>query len=563
MDVKTQKKLDHLEETKHLIREAIEEKGQTVMDSDSFRSYADKIASIETGADVSVVTATAPHVLAGDVFVDAQGNPVEGTMPNRGNVRKQLDTAQASFVLSAGYYTGGNVYLLNDIKDATPTKEEQIIRPDSGKVLSQVTVAPIPDQYQDVTPVTATAEDVRAGKVIVDAQGNEVVGTLVVEQKAPDVIWVGKDSVANALVGTGVVRYVTFMNDDGTVTYGQKSVLVGTDCIEPVAGGYMDAPTKESTAEHTFTFSGGWATEPNGGKDSNALKNVTEDRTVYANFIAAVRYYTVTFYDDNGTTVLNTQSIAYGAKPSYTPSKTGYKFTGWVPEITEVTEDQSYTATWAKQESLTDYTWAQIAAMSVEEVRAKFALGSKKGNALLVGFEHDDLADGSGKAKMSFIHNGMNGSFQANALPDYYNNDWYAIQRVINNPSTWFSDYSELSAYIKPVKKKYVSSGSMSAGNAVISTIQQSLWFPSASEMGYIVNSSTVPDEGEAYEFFNPVSYGNKISYPGFSAYASFALGDRYLRTSTKNAGNIYLASGSATTFVKGTWIYPMPGFCI
>lgn len=43
MDIQTQKKLDYLEETKQLLREAIEEMGQTVTDTDPFRSYAEKI----------------------------------------------------------------------------------------------------------------------------------------------------------------------------------------------------------------------------------------------------------------------------------------------------------------------------------------------------------------------------------------------------------------------------------------------------------------------------------------------------------------------------------------
>lgn len=43
MNVTTEKKLNHLAETKDLIRAAIEANGQTVEDSDTFRSYADKI----------------------------------------------------------------------------------------------------------------------------------------------------------------------------------------------------------------------------------------------------------------------------------------------------------------------------------------------------------------------------------------------------------------------------------------------------------------------------------------------------------------------------------------
>ncbi len=50
MEIKTNTKLEYLAETKGLIREAIEAKGQTVADTDTFRSYAAKINSIEVSA---------------------------------------------------------------------------------------------------------------------------------------------------------------------------------------------------------------------------------------------------------------------------------------------------------------------------------------------------------------------------------------------------------------------------------------------------------------------------------------------------------------------------------
>ena len=39
-----------------------------------------RIAAIQTGPDVSGVTATASDVISGKVFVDAKGNPVTGTL---------------------------------------------------------------------------------------------------------------------------------------------------------------------------------------------------------------------------------------------------------------------------------------------------------------------------------------------------------------------------------------------------------------------------------------------------------------------------------------------------
>jgi hypothetical protein len=49
MDIALGKKLNYLSETKSLIKAALIEKGQAVSDTDTFRSYADKVLAIETG----------------------------------------------------------------------------------------------------------------------------------------------------------------------------------------------------------------------------------------------------------------------------------------------------------------------------------------------------------------------------------------------------------------------------------------------------------------------------------------------------------------------------------
>lgn len=67
--------------------------------------------------DVSGVTTTAPHVLDGDKFVDAEGTLVEGTMPNNGAVEETIDgLTTTSVVIAAGYTSGGTVSLTNAIE---------------------------------------------------------------------------------------------------------------------------------------------------------------------------------------------------------------------------------------------------------------------------------------------------------------------------------------------------------------------------------------------------------------------------------------------------------------
>lgn len=154
------------------------------------------------------------------------------------------------------------------------------------------------------------------------------------------------------------VRYVTFMSHDGTVELGKKAVAVGDDCADPIDRGIFSTPTKESTAQYNYTHVG-WATTPNGALDSDALKAVTEDRTVYANFAAVVRYYTISYYD--GDTLLKTESLAYGAMPSYKPTKDGYDFVAWEPAVSSVVGEASYIATWKVKASFETSTWTEIA----------------------------------------------------------------------------------------------------------------------------------------------------------------------------------------------------------
>lgn len=140
------------------------------------------------------------------------------------------------------------------------------------------------------------------------------------------------------------VRYVTFRNE-ATGEEFVKPVATGDDCVDVVAKGLWAKPTKPSDAQYDYTYYG-WGASDGGAADSTILQNITEDKTVYAIFTKTVRIYTITWLDDDGTTVLKTESLAYGAMPSYEPTKDNYTFKGWTPAITAVTGDASYTASW-------------------------------------------------------------------------------------------------------------------------------------------------------------------------------------------------------------------------
>lgn len=129
--------------------------------------------------DVSSVTAEAADVLTGKVYVTAEGEIVAGTMSNNGAVSKTLDVTTITYTIPKGYHNGdGKVTIVLEEKTVTPTKSAQTISPTAGKVLSKVTVDPIPDNFIDTTDADAVAANILDGKTAY-ISGVKVEGTMV------------------------------------------------------------------------------------------------------------------------------------------------------------------------------------------------------------------------------------------------------------------------------------------------------------------------------------------------------------------------------------------------
>ena len=129
---------------------------------------------------------------------------------------------------------------------------------------------------------------------------------------------------------------VIWKDEDGTVLKTDENVEYGTT---PSYSG--ETPVKASDAQYTYTFTG-WTPE---------VKAVTGDVTYTAVYSASARNYTVTW--KNGDEVIKTDTVAYGTVPAYDGAdpvkadddKYTYTFSGWTPEITAVTGNAEYTAT--------------------------------------------------------------------------------------------------------------------------------------------------------------------------------------------------------------------------
>ncbi len=199
--------------------------------------------------------------------------------------------------------------------------------------------------------------------------------TLIPENIAKDVNIAGVIGTHEGGGGDVPAGYVTvtFMNG-GDVLF-SRMVLAGDDCPDPYVQSRIELPTKESTAQYTYTFNG-WATADGGSADSTVLKNITEDKTLYAAFNANLVYFTVNFYD--GDTLLKTEQVAYGNSSTYQYVKPGYEFKGWTPTPTNVTANMDCYGEWEESLEITD-SWDEIIAAAEDGTYAtKYKIGQYK-----------------------------------------------------------------------------------------------------------------------------------------------------------------------------------------
>lgn len=71
------------------------------------------------GADTSIVTALAEDVLSQKVIVDAEGNPLTGTMPNNGAVSPSALNCGGSYTIPKGYHNGNGKVTANSLASQT------------------------------------------------------------------------------------------------------------------------------------------------------------------------------------------------------------------------------------------------------------------------------------------------------------------------------------------------------------------------------------------------------------------------------------------------------------
>ena len=143
---------------------------------------------------------------------------------------------------------GGGDYTLQ-VKEVTPTKNQQSITPDSGYYgMSAVTVKAIPEAYQDVSSVSAGAEHVLTGKIIVAADGTVTPGEMInngAVDKTLDVTTITYTIPKGYHSGSGKVQIV-LETKTVTPTTSQQNItpssgkVLSEVIVEPIPSKYKD-----------------------------------------------------------------------------------------------------------------------------------------------------------------------------------------------------------------------------------------------------------------------------------------------------------------------------------
>jgi hypothetical protein len=395
-----------------------------------------------------------------------------------------------------------------------------------------------------------------------------------------------------------------FWNDD--TVYLTEWVLDGTTVVAPkdYFEDYVD-PIRESTAQYDYHFSK-W--------DGDFDTAMTIAREFYAIYYSTTRRYNVYFYNDNQL-LYTVEDVPYGSSTSYvgaTPTKLGvedpdeYVFKGWMPLPESITgetkcyalfkftgylfgklgktdgEDYGYGTIDNPNWTAINAHWNVISediaaykngALSEDDFIDRYPIGGRMlvpinladsstyADIEIIGRNHDNLADNSGKASLTFfcadlpqVLNRMNadstnaGGYELSEMREFLNGELFeAIP-------------SELQSVIKPVYK--ISDGG-SNNKTLIATVDN-CWLASYDEVGLKAGNNNLTGQGLIYD---SVFSSNKDSRKKYIT-DDTAAGGWWLRTSyySLNSSSMFWRitnSGGSYSDIAFNHFYVAFGFCI
>lgn len=332
-------------------------------------------------------------------------------------------------------------------------------------------------------------------------------------------------------------------------------------------------PVKASTPQYDFFFvrwDGSW----------DAMTCPIDFAAIYSNVI---RKYTVYYYNEDR--LLQTiEGVQYGSSATYsgsTPVKQNvdnpeeYVFKGWIPEATNIVGDTFCYALFRFTGYIKD-DWDVIASHVTDGTADQiYQLGGRKAITLpyldeennpviadveIVAMNHDDLADDSGKAVLTFMCKDLP-RMPKRMNPTATNEGGYEASelRVFCNGELFDNLPENLKSIIKPVYK--ISDGGHT-NKALVTTVDK-CWIPSYDEVNLPTNSYSLKGQGEPYALTFGDKYSrqkyiyNDVNYGGYwtrSSYYSLNSTGAFHRVTS--AGNSYGDNAFMNSYVAF-------GFCI
>lgn len=327
-----------------------------------------------------------------------------------------------------------------------------------------------------------------------------------------------------------------FWND--TTLYLTEWIIDGGTVVEPK--NYFEDysnPICESTAQYDYTFSS-W--------DGDFDTEMTEARDFYAVYTNTIRKYSVHFYNEDEL-LLTIENVPYGSSTSYTgsaPVKTGvddpdeYVFKGWLPAPENITgetncyalfkftgylfgklsDDSEYGTVDDPNWDVINTYWSTIQSdveayknseLTEEEFTTKYQIGGRMiipielsdgtstiADVEIIGHNHDDLADNSGKAALTFFCKDLPNLYRGMNELSSDEGGWInSAMREFTNGELLESLPVELQAALKPVLK--ISDGGSS--DKTLATSTDSCWLASYDEVGFTSGSYNLSGQGELY----------------------------------------------------------------
>ena len=227
------------------IADAIRAKTETT-DSLSLIEMPQMIASIETGSDLSMVTATASDVLSPKVIVDSEGIEQVGVIPTK--TTSDLIASGATISVPAGYYASAASKSVGTATQATPSI--------SGNSSGLITAS-----------ATQTAGYVSAGTKSATKQLTVQAATTITPSSS------SQTAVVSGVYTTGAVTVAAVPTQTKTVTPSSSS-----QNITPDSGKFLSKVTvaaiPESYMELNFTVVGG-TSQPTSPKENTVWVNTS------------------------------------------------------------------------------------------------------------------------------------------------------------------------------------------------------------------------------------------------------------------------------------------------